>query len=289
MTYVGRYINLNRSIERRGQMEAQFERLNSADRYFRFQGVDGASLNASASLLSPGERGCFLSHHQCIVDSIPLNEHVHIVEDDVTFGPQTVPLLDQIVDDVLKDVDILFTDIFVPPDFSFIWNLTQSYRRCGLIEDDPGPGALRFPSSIFYQGLDQVKFSGATSYIVAKRSAQKVADLLEAELSRGPTMPVDLALRVLVTSGQLSAVCTVPFLTSITFDSVITTTMTGRTLPPSSVTALFLLRHFFYVNKDAKLLRTMASNLNKDLQQPGFTDVLLESFKFILSDHYTDF
>ena len=51
--YIGRYINLERSPERRRDVEAVLARLGLADRYERFLGVDGRTApGGSAAWLS---------------------------------------------------------------------------------------------------------------------------------------------------------------------------------------------------------------------------------------------
>ncbi len=134
MPFIGRYINMDASTERRAAMEAQFERFGCAGRYERFAGVDGRTLEGSRSPLSAGELGCFMAHYRCLLEADVADHHVHILEDDVEFAPQTVPLLNQIIGDAMKACDVLFTDIFVPADMMALFNLVGQYRHTGLLE-----------------------------------------------------------------------------------------------------------------------------------------------------------
>src|SRR6202012_6264356 len=87
----GGYINMDRSVERRQALEPQSAAYGCADRYTRFAAVDGQLLDRSRSSLTAGECGCFESHYRCIKESMGEDQHLHILEDDVVFGPRTFP------------------------------------------------------------------------------------------------------------------------------------------------------------------------------------------------------
>src|ERR1700761_1829036 len=100
LPYIGRYINLDRSPERRRELEAMLAGFGVADRYQRFTAVDGQEREARFSAVSPGELGCFLSHYECLRDA-PRGRPIHIIEDDVVFGPRTVSLIEQTIHNAL--------------------------------------------------------------------------------------------------------------------------------------------------------------------------------------------
>src|ERR1019366_1493546 len=127
MPFIGRYINLDASTERRAAMEAQFAQVGLAGRYARFAAVDGRTLDGTRSRLSPGELGCFMSHYRCLVESAVPDHHVHILEDDVVLAPQIAGLLGRIVEDALPACDLLFTDVFVPLEMSTLYALFKEY------------------------------------------------------------------------------------------------------------------------------------------------------------------
>ena len=57
----GIYINLDRSTDRRRNVERQLARLDLADAYVRLPAVDGRKLKP-VGVLNPGIVGCFRSH-----------------------------------------------------------------------------------------------------------------------------------------------------------------------------------------------------------------------------------
>jgi GR25 family glycosyltransferase involved in LPS biosynthesis len=63
MSYSGFYINLDRSRERRADVEAQLAQHKLAHAYTRFKAADGNALDLPNPHLKNGEMGCFTSHY----------------------------------------------------------------------------------------------------------------------------------------------------------------------------------------------------------------------------------
>jgi len=288
MEFAGRYINMAASAERRAQMQAQFARLGCADRYPRFNAVDGRTVTGVRSQVSAAELGCFMSHYHCIAEGGG-DRHVHIVEDDVVFSAQTVPLLAAIADEVIDQCDILFTDIFVPLNMNAIFNLMEFYRASGVIAARHVSPDLRVPGCIMYANIRPIEFGGATSYIVNRNSRHKIRRLLDQEMSDGVTDPIDMTIRKLVNTGQLTALCTLPFLTSIRPDSIHKTTMDERGQDKASEMAFFLLRSYFFLGKDEAYLRASVDELAGGLADPDFMDTILGAFRFMFSERFRQF
>jgi GR25 family glycosyltransferase involved in LPS biosynthesis len=80
MSYAGRFINMDRSVERRSVLEAQFAALGCSDRYARFPAVDGQSLDRTRSSLTAGECGCFESHYRCVKESMGDDSYKPVVD-----------------------------------------------------------------------------------------------------------------------------------------------------------------------------------------------------------------
>src|SRR5580658_3016299 len=137
MSYVGRYINMDRSTERRRALEARFAALGCADRYTRFAAVEGDKVDRGQSPLSPGEYGCFMSHYHCIRESMGQDTHLHIVEDDVVFGPNSIPLLDQTLEDSFRTAEMTFTDVFIGGNLSTMVSMMHYYKMAGVFEPNP--------------------------------------------------------------------------------------------------------------------------------------------------------
>jgi len=288
MDFAGRYINMAASAERRAQMEAQFGRLGLADRYTRFNAVDGQSVANTQSPLSAAELGCFMSHYHCIVEGGG-GRHVHVIEDDVVFSAQTVPLLAVTTDEVMDQCDILFTDIFVPLNMNAIFNLMEFYRASGAIAVRHAPPDQRAPACIMYANIRPIEFAGATSYVVNNNSRNKIRRLLDREMAQGPSQPIDMTIRKLVNDGELTALCTLPFLTSIRPDSIFNTTMAERGQDKASEMAFFLLRSYFFVGKDEAYLKAETDELASGLADPDFMDTMLGAFRFMFSEKFRQF
>jgi len=289
MEFSGRYINLAASGERRAQMMDQFSRFGCAARYIRFDAIDGRSIKTPESPLSAAELGCFMSHYHCIAGGGEPDKHVHIVEDDVVFAPQTVPILTEISNEVLDQCDILFTDIFVPLNMNSIFNLMEFYRATGIAEVRDVEADQRMPNCILYADIRPIEFAGATSYIVNKNSRNKIRRLLDAEMSSGISRPIDITIRKFVNSGQITALCTLPFLTSIRADSIYNTTMVDRGQDKATERAFFLLRNYFFVAKDEAYLETSVAELTSELADPGYMDTVLGVFRFMFSEKFVQF
>ena len=63
MNYLGFYINLDRSPQRRIGIVTQLEELQLLSQYSRFPAADGNVLNLKELSLRTGEIGCFTSHY----------------------------------------------------------------------------------------------------------------------------------------------------------------------------------------------------------------------------------
>jgi GR25 family glycosyltransferase involved in LPS biosynthesis len=289
MPFIGRYINMDASTDRRVAMEAQFERFGCADRYERFPGVDGRTLDRAGSTLSVGELGCFMAHYRCLLEADVEDHHVHILEDDVEFAPQTFSLLNQMIGDAMNACDMLFTDIFVPADMTALFNLVGQYRHTGLFEQRREPPAARMPRFIMYPGLHNVAFGGATSYIVQRDARPKLLALLEEEIARGPSQPIDMVYRRLANDGRITARCSIPFITSISADSICDTTIVGRSQDADSAMAFYALRSFFYVARDDDRLQSFMGEINGALADPDYLGPMAEFFRFLFSDRFKPF
>jgi GR25 family glycosyltransferase involved in LPS biosynthesis len=288
MTYAGRYINMDRSTERRALLEERFAALGCSDRYTRFPAIDGGLVDMGGSSLNPGEYGCFMSHYQCIKESMDQDVHLHIVEDDVVFGPNTILLLDQTVEDSFRDAEMTFTDIFIAGNLATMVGLMGYYRLSGILE--PTPGATgRWPKFINFFGLKEASFAGSASYVIRSDARAKMLNLMEAELAAGPSIPVDGFFQRIVQAGQISACCTVPFLTSVDLNGIVSTTIEGRSQHDRSALAFFMLRNYFFVDKNDAALAQLGAELKGYVRDANFIDPLLDAFRFIFSEDFVAF
>lgn len=288
MTYVGRYINMDASVERRRKLEAQFARLGCADRYRRFAAVDGRALDRSRTRLTAGELGCFMSHYQCLQDSLAVAAPLHIIEDDVVFGPRTLPVLDQTLADGFAQFEMIFTDIFIPGQMNTLFALMGGYRASGVLDRgaDGHGGQLR---TVSFLDLQPLAFAATASYLVRPDAKAKLLDLMGAEIARGPTTQIDMFLKQVVAEGRIKAACAMPFLTSVDVASVAGSTIEGRGQHDGSTLAFFLMRNYFFLDKDEAQLAALAEALDADLPDPHYMDTLLAAFRFIFSGGFRVF
>lgn len=251
--YIGRFINLDRSPERRRRMEDQLARLGVADRYARFAAVDGAA-EAPAAAMRPGELGCFLSHQRILVEHAGAGRALHIVEDDVVFGPRSFQVLDQVVAGALEHFDLLYLDISVLFNLILQLSIIKAYRITGA----EGAGGL---TSIGYLPLRGVVFMGTTSYVVSGRALGRLAEAVEAERRLGPTAPIDVLYQRWIAEGRFSAACTIPFLSTILPPDETPSTTDE---PDADVEKVgYLTRAPFFIDRDDETLRRVLGRLGR--------------------------
>jgi hypothetical protein len=212
--YSGRYINLERSIERRERLERQLRELQLTGNYLRFNGVDGTMVGTKRGVLTAGEYGCFASHAQLVSEeATPGRAHLHVLEDDAVLSTETVPAIKMAISaGFLDQYDLLFTDIFVPPFVSMIAAFDKARRENTIVDFVTGKESV---SRISVLDLRNTSWACTSSYLVAGRSLGKVAQLLSEMLAKGPAKAIDLTLRDIVNAGLLKAGCMLPFVTSI--------------------------------------------------------------------------
>jgi GR25 family glycosyltransferase involved in LPS biosynthesis len=288
MHYVGRYINMDRSTERRRVLEERFAALGCSDRYTRFAAVDGHNVDRGNSPLNPGEYGCFMSHYGCIQESMGEDTHLHIVEDDVVFGPNTIPLVDQAVEDSFRLTEMTFTDVFISGNLATMISMMNYYSLSGIFEPSPERPA-RWPKFINFFALKSASFAGSASYFLRSDARARMLSLMEAEIAQGPAVPVDTFFQRIIQRGEFSACCTLPFLTSVDLDAIVSTTIDGRSQHDRSALAFFLLRNYFFIDKDEATLARLGAELKGYVRDPNFIDPLLDAFRFIFSEDFVAF
>ena len=237
----GIYINLDRSTERRRNVERQLARLDLADTYVRLPAVDGRKLKPVGDL-NPGIVGCFRSHVAALALARSARGPIHIAEDDIVLSRHLAPFIRHgIGAGLFEDYDVVFLDLWVHPVPDLIKRYFAAAER-----------------ALNHQPLDYARFSvidlkgtrigAAASYVIAPSKLGKVRDLLQAELARGPTVPVDHHFSQLTDSGALRTAVVAPFVTTIDLKDG-ATSATG-TLPEIEHRLFLLLRQAFYVERN---------------------------------------
>lgn len=284
MSFVGRYINMDASADRRAALEARLAAVGQAGRYQRFAAVDGRAVARSDSSISASELGCMRSHLACIAEAAGRETPTHIVEDDVVFTPFTVPILEQILGEALNAWDVLFCDIFVPMHAMTLHDLLSLHRRAGLDADAPAGGGV--PRTIQYLPLDQIPFTALASYVISPAGARKLRPLIAAHLDEGPVLPVDNLVQRLCADGRIKAACTVPFLTCVDPAGISDTTIADRGHDALSALAFYLLRSHFFLGRDQARAAQLADRLAQALDGGEDMKSLMTGIHFILSDRF---
>ena len=237
----GVYINLDRSTERRRNVERQLARLDLADAYLRLAAVDGRKLKPVGGL-NPGIVGCFRSHVGALELASSARGVIHIAEDDIVLSRHLAPFIRHGISvGLFEDYDVVFLDLWVHP----VPDLIKRYFAATETALNHRPLDYARFSVIDLKGT---RIGAAASYVIAPSKLEKVHDLLKAELARGPTVPVDHHFSQLTDSGALRTAVMAPFLTTIDLKDG-ATSATG-TLPEIEHRLFLLLRQAFYVERD---------------------------------------
>lgn len=225
MSYVGFYINLDRSRERRAEIEEQLARHKLEHLYTRFKAADGNVLNLPNPHLKKGEMGCFTSHYLLMKRALERPEHLHVIEDDVLFSSHTVNVLNAtIAGGELANYDIIFTDTYVPINVDAFRSYKELYDKS--VQRDAA-GAV---ANVAFSVMDMAGqlFATTSSYLVNSKSIRKLYNVYTKEITNGPRVPIDLLIRNKAAQGIIKVGCIFPFATSIRLEHSSTTTIAER-------------------------------------------------------------
>jgi len=278
MAYIGYYINLDRSPDRRAAMDAQLARLGLTNRYHRFAAVDGNPVGFTSPTLTAGELGCFTSHQKLLQQTRDSAAHLHIIEDDVVLANRTAQFVDGIINAGMLDAhDLLFTDMVIQSDLNFIRRARRWYASDISRDADGTATEIRFKVMPYTASM--------TSYLVNRQSIGLVCDMFGRELASGARRPIDLFIRDQVASGRLRARGLFPFITSIRPGAP--TSMTVREdHDPLSTLALDLLRHSFFVECDLASTLDLADRFLPNQGAGPHDRLLARTLAFITSDAF---
>jgi len=289
MEYTGYYINLDRNVDRKQELERQLAAYQLLPRYQRHPASLGNELNLKAPAVKPGAIGCFTSHYRLFQSLKNTTAHVHVVEDDVIFSPATGMVIDSLArNGELDKWDMVYTDVWVPLEVEYIRELSALYRDCTTLSAD---GALKTVERFTVLNLRKRVFASTVSYIVNKRSLNKIADLL-AEAARGELrLPIDLYYREQIYKGRISAACIFPFITSVNIRenllSNITDTADGKL--QRSILSTTMLRNLFFVQCDPKSLLRLGEEYLQTHRGDHRDQVIADILRFGVSRNYQVF
>ena len=288
-SYHGFYINLDRSPERRQNFERQLAELRMEDRYQRFPGVDGKTLNLSSVALKPGEVGVFLSHHRALEQARELGTCVHILEDDALLSEHVVPVIeDAVAANLFEQYDILFTDMMVHCHIGFMKSLKSKFDNIEM----PPPHPLRL-HQLQIIDLGKIFHAAFQSYVVGAKSIDRILALYRQEIASGIKTPVDIFIQQQVLAGRLRAACVFPFITSFHLEDVVTSTIAdqGERIGQPTIMVMAVLRYLFFLGCDldhAKRILDAATSSNRT-KTDGRHALMVQATEFVMSNDFTEF
>jgi GR25 family glycosyltransferase involved in LPS biosynthesis len=286
-SYAGFFINLDRSTKRREETEGELARHGLQESYQRFAGSDGNMLGVpNPHNLIPGVVGCFTSHYQLLKHNLGSDKHLHIIEDEVLFAKCTQQVIHWVIASGQLDAyDIVYTDITVP-----LRNETHKLYKTAYDKSVKRDTEGKI-TSVAFDILDvrNRTYASCSSYLVNKNSIQKIHDIFEADLLRGPSNPVDLIIREMNARGTLKVGCIFPFVTSVRLGNSFLSTIDPR-LDREPELAVDIARTMFFIESDWNLCQAY---LDRYAPPPASDDKLAQMLgqllTYSLSDKYRFF
>src|SRR5258708_29269111 len=138
MSYTGFYINLDRSRERRAEIEAQLAQHKLEHVYARFKAADGNALDLPNPHLKSGEMGCFTSHYLLLKKNLDAPKHLHVIEDDVVFSSHVEKVIRATIDNGGgNNAQLNLTGTYLTPNLDSFRMFNEHYHR-SLVPDGSG-------------------------------------------------------------------------------------------------------------------------------------------------------
>jgi hypothetical protein len=162
------------------------------------------------------------------------------------------------------------------------------YRLSGVLEGgavDQTP----WPRFVNFLALRHAAFAGSASYFLRNDAKSRMLSLMEQELAAGPTVPVDIFFHRIIHADELTACCTLPFLTSVDPAAIVSTTIEGRPQMDRSALAFFMLRNYFFVDKDHTALDQLGRDLTGPVEASNYMNPLLDVFRYIFGENFVAF
>ena len=208
----GRYINLENSHARKIQIEKQLTTLGQQNNYKRFEAIRGDDVEASKRNLRAGELGIWKSWIKLLSEESIDDEQyefLHIIEDDCILTKELYKVIEN-SRSISPNYDLLVTDMYVNPSiYRYLAKSAAINKKNKKVE------ILR---SIY---------TGCTaSVIIPKDKIKKLRNLLAVEYNKtNKLVPIDNLLIRLLKEKQIKTGVTLPFITSISPDSITNSTI----------------------------------------------------------------
>lgn len=265
------YINLDRAIERRAALEANFARCGRQGwELKRFSAIAETTVEKDQL---PGkrswrEKACFLSHCKVIEQQPDNGRSFMVVEDDVQFGMASLEIIEGVLaENNNAQWDILFTDISVQSIDTMVM-LAGSRRH--LMEK-----RLVVPID-----LATILFVGSTAYLVNGTSKSKLLTYL------AEGIPVDTEYDIYlyrgIATGKLKAAVLFPFITTLSEHSAKTQIQPANTKTANMARDTF--RRMMWLESSAESYNADLAMIEKRLRSTPYHDVAMLHGALYLED-----
>jgi GR25 family glycosyltransferase involved in LPS biosynthesis len=273
--YRGYYLNLARNKQRLERLTQHLQAIGAAARYDWFEAVDGRAVAAAYQTpLDSGNLGLWLSHEQVLRAAPQPGSHLHILEDDAVLAKGAVQILDAVLAeaDAHLEWDLLFTDILVPLSTEVVRLFAEKLQMFARSND------------YTLVELDRIRFACTSSFFINKKSIDQYAGLIAGKWSLG--IPIDIHLRNLVHQGHLKAYVTLPFVTTVSRDSL-DSDIRGSVDRSRRVVEIF--RRAFFQEADLPALLAEMRELTQGTEDSLLTSLFLCAISFSQSDQWKPF
>lgn len=190
-------------------MENHLSSINCGHKYERFNAQTSTKEEANARGLSQGELGLWKSWIKLLKDATSKTEmenftFLHIIEDDAILNKDIHRQITEL-DKSCSDAHIILTDMYTNEE---VWRKSTNIVR-----------SLKEREEI---AVTQIYTGCLSSAIIPAKHISYVYDILSCSLNEcSQLLPLDNTVRALQKSGKMNILCTLPFLSTIDIESVI--------------------------------------------------------------------
>jgi GR25 family glycosyltransferase involved in LPS biosynthesis len=274
----GVYINLDRTPDRRREIETELVKLRSLADYRRFSAIDGRETQFRPEIVMRGALGCYMSHLQVLREYAGSDDWLHVIEDDALVSRYAETAIRYVVTDpAYERFDLVFTNARIIAYPGHMVTLADMFDRSVETDAAGNVTSLKIINAI---SLSDYQFFYTTSYLVNPRSITKVADAIEPSIMHKPLKQVDGVYSDLSRSGVLSIGCLLPFVTIPRPD--VSTTIQVSSLPWEA--PLDVMDGALYVDRDVASLRERLRRLAVPPPHRSAThDIIGDTYRAILT------
>ena len=254
--YIGYYINLKDSIDRDLAMTEQLKKNNMLNLYSRFEAIEVKQEQWKNHFVYKNELGCLQSHLQILKDNFHATKHIHILEDDVILHKDHHNAICNILPNMPKDWDILYT------------GSTFGYQKEKNVFFKKKHQDYSLNKNIQMFNMQHFECDGAYSYIINKNSIAKVYDKISKK-----QQPIDVLYKDASHLGQINSFCLFPTIARHNYE--LESTIRSDTDQPIIVNNFY--QQVFYQQTNFETLYKQSQEYIQSrgiLEKPNFNDLL---------------